>query len=361
MLLRTQKTKEARDAVVPFVSDAELVKSRYRRLGLYYHGFASVLLKDNLAAGKSLGQLTPFSDPIFGTHACYLLARVHHLDGERAEATAQYQAVLDLHTKQVKEAQLAIRNPQAFKDEPDERARLQALSTSPPPDHYARSLLYLGVLHYEDGKFSDALARLTEFEKQVPNSPLAAEVHLRIGFCQVQLKSWADALKTLAPIVDKNPDLADQCAPVDGEGAVGRRGSSPISPPISRPSKARSIHCERPWNRAKGDTAEVKARRGQIMLGTVRRAATRAGPQGRGHNPQSAPAGETAATARGGDLSTPGRPPCIWRATMLALMQSASSSAIPSRNQRCCRPSCSATPRTLLSRHWPPRRTGATA
>jgi TolA-binding protein len=265
MLLRTQKTKEARDIVAPFLNDAELVKSRYRRLGLYYHGFASVLLKDNLAAGKSLGQLTPFSDPIFGTHACYLLSRVHHLDGERAEATAQYQAVLDLHTKQVKEAQLAIRNPQAFKDEPDERARLQALATSPPPDHYARALLYLGVLHYEDGKFNDALTRLTEFEKQVPNSPLAAEVHLRIGFCQVQLKSWADALKTLAPIVDKNPELADQALLWMAKAQSG--AADPGNQPAYIKAQQGAVDTlRRAIDRAKGDTAEVKSRRGLIML-----------------------------------------------------------------------------------------------
>ncbi len=265
MQLRTQKTKEARDSVAPFLTDADLVKSRYRRLALYYHGFASVLLKDNLAAGKSLGQLTPFSDPIFGTHACYLLARVHHLDGERAEAAAQYQTVLGLHVKQAKEAQLALRNPQAFKDDPDERVRLQALATAPPPDHYARSLLYLGVLHYEDGKFGEALTRFTEFEKQVPNSPLAPEVRLRIGFCQVQLKSWAEALKTLAPLVDKNPELADQALLWMAKAQSG--GADPANPAVYVKAQQGAVDTlRRAADRAKGDNVEVKARRGVILL-----------------------------------------------------------------------------------------------
>ncbi len=265
MQLRVQKTKEARDTVAPFLQDAELVKSRYRRLGLYYHGFASVLLKDNLAAGKSLGQLTPFSDPIYGTHACYLLARVHHLEGERAEAIAQYQTVLTLHDKHVKEAQLALRNPQAFKDDLDERARLQALATSPPPDHFARSLLYLGVLHYEDGKFAEALTRFTEFEKQVPASPLAPEVHLRIGFCQVQTKAWAEALKTLAPLVDKNPELADQALLWMGKAQSG--GADPANAPAYLKAQQGAVDTiRRAAERARGDNVEVKARRGQILL-----------------------------------------------------------------------------------------------
>src|SRR5439155_3764517 len=134
--------------------------------------------------------LGPFADGILGTHAQYLLARVHHLEGERAEATAAYPNVLPRHDLQVKEAQAALRNPQAFKDDPDERARLTALTTAPPPDHFARSLLNLGVLHYEDGKYAEALTRFAEFEKLMPTSPLAPEVRLRIGFAQVQMKAF---------------------------------------------------------------------------------------------------------------------------------------------------------------------------
>lgn len=65
MQVRMGKTKEAQATAAPFQSDKLLVKSRYRRLGLYYHGFASFLLKDNLASGRSLSQLAPFSDAVF--------------------------------------------------------------------------------------------------------------------------------------------------------------------------------------------------------------------------------------------------------------------------------------------------------
>ena len=60
----------------PFVKDAALAKSKFRPLGLYYHGFACFLLNDVPAAGKSLNQLAPFDQP-FGPHARYLMGRVH--------------------------------------------------------------------------------------------------------------------------------------------------------------------------------------------------------------------------------------------------------------------------------------------
>src|SRR5207244_3286363 len=100
MLLRLVKAKEAREAVTPFLEDKTSRLSRYRGLGLYYHGFASFLLKDNNAAGRSLSLLTPFADPVYGTHARYLLARVHHADGERAEAQGHYDAVIAGHNSQ---------------------------------------------------------------------------------------------------------------------------------------------------------------------------------------------------------------------------------------------------------------------
>ena len=45
MELRLGKTKEARATAEPFVKDAELAKSQFRPLGLYYHGFACFLLE----------------------------------------------------------------------------------------------------------------------------------------------------------------------------------------------------------------------------------------------------------------------------------------------------------------------------
>src|SRR5262245_46613703 len=57
-LLRARKPAEAQAAAAPFVKDPTLAKSRYRGLGMYYHGFASFLLKDYRTAARSLGLLT---------------------------------------------------------------------------------------------------------------------------------------------------------------------------------------------------------------------------------------------------------------------------------------------------------------
>src|SRR5262249_9225436 len=55
MQLRLQKAKEARATTASFADDqSPLAKSRYRTLGLYYHGFACFLLKEHLQAGKWL-------------------------------------------------------------------------------------------------------------------------------------------------------------------------------------------------------------------------------------------------------------------------------------------------------------------
>ena len=209
MLLRLLKPKEALAAVAPFL-DGPLLKSRYRRLALYHHGFGSFLLGDYNAAGKSLNQLTPFSDPAFGTHARYLLARVHHLSEERAEAAGHYKELLTQHTREVRDASEALKNPAVLDKDPVEKARLTALANGPTPDHIARASLYLGLLDYEAGNFAEALTRLNDFVKANANSALLPEAQLRVGFCQVQLKQFADALKTLKPIADKHPPLADQ-------------------------------------------------------------------------------------------------------------------------------------------------------
>src|SRR5579862_2949649 len=66
MQLRQLKPQEARTAVQPILEDKVFAKSRYQHLALYYHGFASFLLKENNDAGRSLTKLAPYTDPIFG-------------------------------------------------------------------------------------------------------------------------------------------------------------------------------------------------------------------------------------------------------------------------------------------------------
>src|SRR5262249_38331677 len=152
--LRALKTKDAQATAAEFVKDGPLTKSRYRPQGLYFHGFASFLLGDNQAAGRSLSTTGVTADTVFGTHARYILARVHHADNERAEAAADYEGVLADFAKQKQAAAEALKQPDRFKNDPEEKARLEALVNAAPPDHVARATFYLGVMLYEDGKFA---------------------------------------------------------------------------------------------------------------------------------------------------------------------------------------------------------------
>ena len=123
MQLRLLRPKEARDAVVPLIENKIHAKSRYHGLALYYHGFASFQLKDDLAAGKSLSRLEPFTDPVFGGHARYLLARIYHNDpvnNQRQEAMQQYQGVIDDFAKQKQIAGEMLKQGDRFKNDPDE-------------------------------------------------------------------------------------------------------------------------------------------------------------------------------------------------------------------------------------------------
>ncbi len=153
--------------------------------------------------------VAPFTQPDFGLHARYLLARTHQRADERAEALFHYEGVLADYQKSKVEATALLKTPQKLANNPAERGRLEALLKDPTPDHVARSSFYLGVLLYEGGKFADAKGRFVEFMKLNPQSPLRVEAELRVGFCQVQMREFTEAVKTLAPLTDKDARLSD--------------------------------------------------------------------------------------------------------------------------------------------------------
>lgn len=206
MLLRTAKPQEAAAHVAPFLKDPLLTRSRYRSLALYHHGYASFLLKNYVAAGRSLVQLAPFDNTDFGLHARFLLARIRHLAGERPEAAAGYDAVLaGFKTLQQATAE-SLKNPNL---PPDERARLQTLASGPAPQFVAHALFYSAVLLYEQSQFTAALTKFDVFIAANPKSPLIDDAQLRRAFCQVQNHQYPEALKTLT-LLQSHPRLADQ-------------------------------------------------------------------------------------------------------------------------------------------------------
>ena len=228
MLLRLHKAKEAQTVAAAFLQEPDCERAVIGVSALYYHGFACFLSRIISPAGKSLGLLTPFTDPVFGTHARYLLARVHHPAGERRKALEHYEGVLADHTKRKQAATEELKQAEPLQERSAGKGPAGSWSRGPLPDHVARGAFFLGVMEYEDGKFAEAATQLTAFRQQFPNSPLAAEAQLRLGFCQVQLKQFAERSKTLQPLVDKEPRLADQALLWIAKAQAGRRpGESP--------------------------------------------------------------------------------------------------------------------------------------
>lgn len=209
MLLHLGKFADARKTIEPILIDPALAKSADRKLALYQTGFASFALGEYPAAGRALTALAPFDDPLLGVHARYLLARTHHVLEERPEALSLYNAVLAGYEKQKKDAQAALQNANAFKDNPDEKARLEGLLKNPPPDYVPRAAFFRGVALYELNRFAEALPVFTEFTQKYPAADLIKDVQLRLGMTYVQQRLFPDAIRTLQPLGD-HPPLADQ-------------------------------------------------------------------------------------------------------------------------------------------------------
>jgi TolA-binding protein len=270
-LLRQGKHKEAQAAAAPFLKEPLLVKSACRDHGLYYYGYASLLLKDIPQAQKSLSLLSPFKQPVFGNHGHYLLARSHHLAEERTEAAAHYDRVVaDYVAARAEAAKLMQQDAKRVQADPVFRAELEALLKGPIPDHVARAQFYLAVLVYEGGKFAEAQGRFAEFLKQYPQTPLRTEAELRIGFCQVQTKQYADATRTLQPLIDRDPRLSDQVLFWLGKAQAGTAPDPAANPKGHDQTIQTAINTLRQAadraQKLQDQDPEARSRRAEIML-----------------------------------------------------------------------------------------------
>ncbi|MCE9568210.1 MAG: tetratricopeptide repeat protein [Planctomycetes bacterium] len=266
--LRLNKTKEARAMTEPFVKDAAFAKSKFRPLGLYYHGFAAFLMHDIPAAEKALGQLAPYNQP-FGLHARYLMGRVLSND-QKAEAAAAFNAVLTGYDEQKKAATVALQQPDKFKNDPWEKTRLEAIVKGPAPDYVGGAAFYGACLNYEAGKFGEALPKFQTFTKDFPTSALKDDALLRTGFCQVQSKAYDDAVKTLQPLVG-HPKVADQALYWLGKAQLAQAiAVDPANPNLRTQSFNNAIASLRAAadkaNQFAAQDPDAKARRPEIML-----------------------------------------------------------------------------------------------
>ncbi len=267
--LRLGKTKEALAITEPFVKDAALAKSKFRPLGLYYHGFAAFLLNDIPNAGKSLNQLAPFDQP-YGLHARYLMGRVHASQDEKAEAATAFNAVITGYEEQKKGATAALTMPDKFKNDPWEKARLEAIVKNPPPDYVGGATFYGACLNYEAGKFGEALPKFQAFAKDFATSPLKDDANLRVGFCLVQSKAYDVAVATLQPLV-AHPKLADQAMYWLGKAQLGLAlASDPANPNLRTQLFTNAINSLRgaadKANQLAGQDPDAKARRPEMLL-----------------------------------------------------------------------------------------------
>lgn len=268
ILIRLGKVKDARGVCEPLVKEPTFIKNKHRPLGLYFHGLACFLDKDLNAAGRSLNQLAPFADPAFGPHARYLVGRVLHLQGESAEASVHYDAVLADHDKAKAAAVEAVKDPSRFKGNPFELARLRRLASGPAPEHVAGAAFYTAALKYEAGKFADALDKYQRFAKQFDTDPLAPDAALRVGLCQVQLRQFDEASKILAPLVEKTPRLADQAQFWLGKAEFGLAQTIDANNPAERERRTKVAldTLRKAVDRAGTGDEEAKARRRDMLF-----------------------------------------------------------------------------------------------
>ena len=270
--IRLGKVKEARATTEPITKDPALAKNKHRPLGLYYHGLACFLDKDYVAAGRVLNQLAPFADPAFGAHARYLVGRVLHLSGEAAEASVNYDAVIADHEKAKLAAIEAMKQPDRFKNNPFELARLRTLAAGRAPEYVAGAAFHGASIAYEGGKFPEAMTKFQAFAKAYDKDPLAPDAQLRIGFCQVQMKQPDDAIKTLAPIAEKTPRLADQAQFWLGKAQFEIALAADPNKPDERAKKAQAAldsirkAIEKTTQLAQQNDADAKARRPEMLF-----------------------------------------------------------------------------------------------
>ena len=220
MELRLGDSKNARQIVEPFVKDPAFARNKSRPLALYYHGFACFLLNDIPRAARSLDQLAPFDQP-FGMHARYLVGRIRAAQDERAEAAVAFAAVLASYEEEKKAAVESLKQPDKFKHDPWEKARLETLARGPAPDYVAGAAFHGACLNYEAGKFAEALPKFEAFAKEYAFSPLKDDATLRVGFCLVQSRNFDGAVKVLQPLTT-HPKLGYQAMVWLGKAHLGK-------------------------------------------------------------------------------------------------------------------------------------------
>jgi len=259
-LIRAGHFKDALAIVEPLVKDASLARSRYAKLARFYAGSSSFGLNDFVGAGQSLSALAPFDDPTIGLHARFMMGRVHQVAEEMPEAAAHFEAVVNGFDGVKRAAKLLLKNPETFRERPDERALLEELINS-NPDYITEARYQWGVTLQQQGQFASALEKLVAFAQQNSKSPFVSDAVLRQGICRVELKQFPDAARTLASIAD-HPTLGESATWWLGRAHAGM--ADPNNPKSFEPAISTLQKAAEKARQAKD--GEAKVRRGQILL-----------------------------------------------------------------------------------------------
>lgn len=270
MFNRIGKHKEALEAVMIMIpGKVEGPLTPYRALATYQAGYARFALKEHTGAGRLLSRLAPF-DQEFGVHARYLLGRVHHIADERPEASAQYKAVVTGFEAQKKAAQASLQSPAGIPA--DRKSFLESIANGPVPQYVVRAGFYSACLLEEDAKFTEAADQFTKLathlQQTAATSPMLPEANLHLGFCRMQLKSYADAAKTLDPLKD-HPQFGDRAlwwlARCQIQGA-NPSDAAAYEAAVKAGIERLRVAADRANQRAAQNDAEAKVRRGDILM-----------------------------------------------------------------------------------------------
>lgn len=266
-LLRTQEkpgAKAAHEALTRVMQEGAARKSPLYPRALYLYGHAAFVLQDYVAAGRALAQLAPFSDPDFGLHARYLLARAHHLSGERPEAMAQYQAVQQAMEPARQRAAEALRDPALSR----ERRKHLERFVNGRPEFLDRATLYVGVLLAQAGKNAEAQEVLVKLIRSNPAEGMRHEAQLWQGVCQLQALNYNEAANLFEPLRE-HPVFGDQARWWAARARA--RAADPANSEAYRKALQASMGefqkaAERAADLARNSDGEARLRRADILL-----------------------------------------------------------------------------------------------
>ena len=264
MLLRLRRFDEAIQAAEKLLAHPVMDTTRCRDAALYHLGYARFAKGEPLEAGRALSRLAPFGQP-FGIHARFLLARVHHLAGERPKAAAQYEAVLADHEARKKRAAEALRRPQGLT--PRQKAETEALARAAAPDYVVRARFHLAQLQAEMGRFAEALSSFEALLKQHAAGAMADEAKLRVGYCHMKLRGFPQAIQALQALTN-HPRVGDKAMWWLARAQVG--AADPKNAPAYQAALSGAIQtlrqaADRAGQLARTDPA-AKLRRADILM-----------------------------------------------------------------------------------------------